>query len=44
MELAAYQDVFWNEERLTPLLGIVDAITVAIGLQYLEVLTQEDFN
>lgn len=41
-ELASYQDVFWNKERLTPHLGAVDAATVASGLQYLPDLTQEN--
>ncbi len=31
-ELAGYQDTFWNRERLTPLIGVVDATTVANGL------------
>lgn len=37
-ELSAYQDVFWNTERLSGLMKKVDAITVAFGLRYLEEL------
>lgn len=37
-ELSAYQDVFWNTERLSGLMKKVDAITVACGLSYLEEL------
>ncbi len=35
-ELAAYTDVFRNCERLTPLIGLVDAVTLATGLKYLK--------
>ena len=39
-ELAEYQDAFLNRERLTPLIGEVDAITVAQGLAALARATE----
>lgn len=37
-ELAAYTDVFWNYERLSGLIGPVDAATLATALKYLNTL------
>ena len=37
-ELSTYDDVFWNTERLSKSLGIIDAVTVATGLKYLEAI------
>lgn len=37
-ELSHFKDIFWNIERLTPLLKRVDAITVAYGLSHLDEL------
>ncbi len=37
-ELSAYQDIFWNIERLSGLMQKVDAVTVAYGLSHLEEL------
>jgi len=33
--LANLNDIFWNTERLTAVLGIVDGVTVAYALLYL---------
>lgn len=33
--LTNLNDVFWNTERLTAALGVVDGVTVASALQYL---------
>lgn len=33
--LAHLNDLFWNTERLTYVLGVVDGVTVATALQYL---------
>lgn len=35
-ELSSYDDVFWNKERLSRSLGIIDATTVATGLKYIQ--------
>ena len=40
-ELAGLDDIFWNKERLTPLIGVVDATTVAQGLSQLAFFTEE---
>ncbi|WP_088188892.1 DUF6618 family protein [Desulfosporosinus sp. FKA] len=33
--LANLNDIFWNTERLTAVLGVVDGVTVAAALQHL---------
>lgn len=38
-ELSDFQDIFWNTERLSGLLGKADAITVAGGLRHLKDLS-----
>ncbi len=37
-ELAAFTDSFWNYERLSALIGPVDATTLVTALQYLDTL------
>ncbi len=37
-ELSAYTDVFWNYERLSQLMGPVDATTLTTALKYLNTL------
>jgi len=39
-ELASYDDVFWNRERLRRSLGIIDATTVATGLKHIQELLE----
>lgn len=34
--LASPSDTFWNEERLTSLIGMVDATTIAIVISFIE--------
>ena len=34
-ELASYDDLFWNKERLSRAMGIIDATTVATGLTWI---------
>ncbi len=34
--LAQYDDVFWNQEQLSRLLSIVDAVTIAEALRFLD--------
>lgn len=41
-ELAGMEDTFWNTERLAPLIGITDAVTVAQGLHQLALTIKED--
>ena len=35
-DLAQYDDVFWNRERLSRLLSLVDAVTIAEALRFLD--------
>ena len=35
-ELAGYEDTFWNKERLSPIIGEVDAVTIVQGLRHLQ--------
>ncbi len=37
-ELAAYEDIFWNKERLRRSMGVIDATTVATGLKHIREL------
>jgi hypothetical protein len=41
-ELAGLEDTFWNTERLAPLIGVVDAVTVAQGLRQLSLKLKEE--
>lgn len=34
-ELSHFSDVFWNTEKLTSLIGIVDAVTVATAISFI---------
>ena len=40
-ELSTYEDVFWNKERLSRNMGIIDATTVATGLKYIQEILQQ---
>lgn len=37
-ELASFTDVFWNYERLSTLIGPIDATTLTTALKYLDTL------
>jgi len=41
-ELAEYDDVFWNTERLSSVIGRVDALTIAQGLYTLDEIFAND--
>ena len=43
-ELASYEDLFWNKERLSKSMGIIDAITVATGLTWLPKIIKDAYN
>ncbi|WP_281518662.1 hypothetical protein [Thomasclavelia cocleata] len=34
--LASFDDIFWNEERLSSLIGVIDATTIATAIAFID--------
>lgn len=44
-ELASYEDYFWNKEKLSQIIGMTDATTIASGLTHLpEILENQIYS